>query len=184
MSPLTLNEIPRYECLMEVAKRFHELDPKSLEVFLHLIRVSEELSRYSQCHFAQHGITKGRFIVLMLLSDKVMGRRIQSPTPAELADKANCTRATMTGLVDSLERDGLVQRIPDSLDRRMMRVSLTDKGNDFMIGFLPEHFRRITNLMSCLDNNEQVLLVGLLGKLVERCGAAAPLCPSLKSECE
>ncbi len=38
---------------------------------------------------------------------------------------AGVTRATMTGLIDTLERDGLVMREPDPVDRRMMFVQLT-----------------------------------------------------------
>ena len=46
----------------------------------------------------------------------------------ELADDLAMTPRNVTGLVDHLERDGLVTRVPDSADRRSIRASLTAAG--------------------------------------------------------
>jgi len=55
-----------------------------------------------------NGISQGRFTVLMLLL-----RRSDVPiNPADIAERAGVTRATMTGLIDVLERDGFVKREP------------------------------------------------------------------------
>jgi DNA-binding MarR family transcriptional regulator len=86
-------------------------------------------------------------------------------TPAELADAAGVTRATMTGLVDTLERDGLVKREPDPNDRRMMSVVLTAKGEKFLGNFLPGHFKLISSLMATLTEAERKALVSLLMKV-------------------
>ena len=34
---LLLKEVPQYECLLERAKRYPELDPSAMEAFLHLV---------------------------------------------------------------------------------------------------------------------------------------------------
>ena len=86
-------------------------------------------------------------------------------TPAELADAAGVTRATMTGLIDTLERDGFVKRKPDPNDRRMMSVLLTAKGERFLRDFLPGHFKSISKLMSPLTEAERKTLVRLLTKV-------------------
>jgi len=177
MSLLMLKEIPRYECLLEVSKLYPELNPVACEAFLHLIRTSDEMMRVHAEFFSRHNISKGRFIVLMLLCDESTGTPLPK-TPAELADMSICTRATMTGLIDSLEKDGFVRREPDTDDRRMMKVTLTELGSKFVRSILPEHFRRITYLMSGLSESEQKTLVLLLGKIVERCATLEPLSPS------
>ncbi len=46
----------------------------------------------------------------------------------ELGRCAGLEPSTMTGLVDRMERDGLLQRQPDPTDRRAWRVFLTDEG--------------------------------------------------------
>ena len=46
----------------------------------------------------------------------------------ELGKKAGLEPSTMTGLLDRMERDGLVVRAPDSRDRRVLRIYLTNTG--------------------------------------------------------
>ena len=47
---------------------------------------------------------------------------------AELCEKSHVDRATMVGLIDRLEKDGLVRRMPNAGDRRAYKVCLTDRG--------------------------------------------------------
>jgi DNA-binding MarR family transcriptional regulator len=99
-------------------------------------------------------------------------------TPAELAEAAGVTRATMTGLVDTLERDGLVRREPNPDDRRMMSVELTSAGEEFIRRMLPGHFQLMAALMQPLTDEERKTLVGLLHKVLRHapnCAAAAPV---------
>jgi len=51
-------------------------------------------------------------------------------TPSELGERLIVTRATVTGVVDSLERRGYVRRRPSESDRRSTVVELTDSGKD------------------------------------------------------
>jgi len=71
---------------------------------------------------AMHGLSEGRMGVLFRLfrcGDMPLG---------ELADDLVMTPRNITGLVDHLERDGLVTRVPDTEDRRSVRASLTEAG--------------------------------------------------------
>lgn len=103
-----------------------------------------------------------------------------SLTPAQLAEQAGVTRATMTGLIDTLERAGMVVRRPDPVDRRQVSVELTPAGQAFLDDMLPEHFSRINTLLEPLSENERRTLVRLLGKIADRAlevfppGADAP----------
>lgn len=139
---------------------------------MNLLRTGDEMFRLMHAHYHGHSISQGRFVVLLLLFDKLAGSSA-AHTPAELAEKAGVTRATMTGLIDTLERDGLVHRAPDLDDRRMLSVTLTKKGDEFIKALLPVHFRRITELMSPLNENERKTLVRLLNKIIERTAALA-----------
>jgi DNA-binding MarR family transcriptional regulator len=171
---LLIKDLPRYDCLQEAAQRFPDLDPSACEAFLQLLRTGDELSRSQQTYLAQHNMSQGRFTVLMLLL-RAAGPRgccgAQPATvcnPAELADRAGVTRATMTGLIDTLEKDGFVKREPDPSDRRMMTVSLTPKAEAFLHDVLPGQFRRIAEVMQDLDESERRALVHLLSKVVSR----------------
>ncbi len=179
MPHLLLKDLPRYECLLEAAKEFPDLDPSAAEAFLHLLRTSDEVSGVNERNLADHNMSHGRFGVLMLLWRGGQPRTAKAAmcqaedcggprTPAELADAAGVTRATMTGLVDTLERDGYVKREPDPDDRRMMSVLLTAKGERFLHDFLPGHFKSIAALMATLSESERKTLVRLLGKIQQQ----------------
>lgn len=176
MPHLLLKDLPRYECLLEAAREFPDLDPSAAVAFLHLLRTGDEVFAITERNLTDHSISHGRFGVLMLLwrstqprAAKLMGADDCScggpRTPAELADAAGVTRATMTGLIDTLERDGFVKREPDPDDRRMMSVRLTPKGDRFLNDFLPGHFKVITEVLSPLSENERKSLVRILTKV-------------------
>ncbi len=189
MPHLLLKELPRYECLLESAKEFPELDPSATEAFLHLLRTSDEAFSVSERSLTSHGISQGRFCVLMLLwrgvqpqAARLLGAESCAcgpRTPAELADAAGVTRATMTGLIDTLERDGFVKRDPDPDDRRMMSVRLTPKAEDFLRGFLPEHFQVTARLMATLSEAERKTLVRLLAKISDQANALTLPAPAV-----
>ncbi len=50
--------------------------------------------------------------------------------PSELGARLIVTRATVTGVVDSLERRGFVRRAPNPSDRRSVLVEITPEGLD------------------------------------------------------
>lgn len=170
MPLLMLKDLPRYECLLEASREFPDLDPSATEVFLNLLRAGDEAFRIVESHMAQHEISQGRFGVLMALLGNCRrndGKEVPL-TPAELAERTGVTRATITGLVDTLERAGYVTRTPHPDDRRMMSVALTKRGQKLLTQILPEHFRRMAWLMGLLSESERKTFVGLLTKVLER----------------
>jgi DNA-binding MarR family transcriptional regulator len=184
MPHLLLKDLPRYDCLLEAAREFPDLDPSAAEAYLHLLHTSDEVFAISDRSLAGQNISHGRFGVMMLLWRSVQPRAakllgadecVPGPrTPAELADAAGVTRATMTGLIDTLERDGFVKREPDPDDRRMMSVRLTSRGERFMQAFLPGHFKAIAAIMGNLTEAERKTLVSLLTKVQQQAAVLNP----------
>lgn len=168
MPLLMIKDLPRYECLLEAAKEFPDLDPSATEVFLHLLRTGDEAFRVVEAHLASHDITQGGFGVLMALWGNCRRGNGTALSPAELAGRTGVTRATMTGLVDTLERAGHVRREPDPHDRRMMTVSITARGEKLLRKILPDHFRKMNWLMAPLSESERKTLLRLLLKLLSR----------------
>jgi DNA-binding MarR family transcriptional regulator len=174
MSHLILKNLPRYECLLEVAKQFPELNPKACETYMHLMRAGDEVFRVADTYFTKVNLSAGRFSVLVLLVDHMSGQPLRR-SPAELADLLHCTRATMTGLIDTLEKDGMVRREANLEDRRTMHVVMTEQGLSYLHGILPEHFRRISSLMASLTEEECNTLIRLVDKVTEQASRLEPL---------
>ena len=162
---LILKDTPRYECLAEMGKLFPDMDPSSSYAFLHLIKTTDDVWRVMHEHLANHNITQGRFLVLMLLMEKPDVDYRCPSTPAEIAEMASVSRATVTGLLDSLERDGFISRSPDPSDRRVTTIAITDSGRAFMAKILPPHFRILAHLMKPLNDDERTVLVTILTKI-------------------
>jgi DNA-binding MarR family transcriptional regulator len=56
----------------------------------------------------------------------------QAVPAGQLARAADLNPGTVTAMLDSLERDGIIERHPDADDRRVTLVSLTEIGQDLM----------------------------------------------------
>jgi len=70
----------------------------------------------------RHDMSEGRLSVLWLLRVKT------AMTLGELAERLDVSPRNITGLVDHLERDSLVERFPDPDDRRAIQVRLAPAG--------------------------------------------------------
>jgi DNA-binding MarR family transcriptional regulator len=160
---LSLRELPRIEVLQEDARHIPTLDPQTVLAFLSVLVVAADVERRLDSHFARYGLSHGRFVILMLLR-----RRGEAMSPAELADAAEVTRATVTGLLDSLEADGFVLRSSRKGDGRMIDVKLTKKGKELLERTLPDHYARIASFMVDLTRAEKKTLVDLMAKVRER----------------
>ena len=84
---------------------------------------------------------------------------------SELSARSQIDRTTMGGLVDRLEKEGLVKRLPHPDDRRAYQVFLTPRGKS-----LEEELCAVANRVqgrvnAPLTAGEQATLVRLLEKL-------------------
>ena len=165
-----LKDIPQYDCFLEAAKHYPSLEPSANEAFLHLLRTADLVTGDFQSFYNRHAISQGRLTVLMLLHPTFMksrGLAADSLTPALLADAAGVTRATMTGLLDTLEKDGFIGREPDAHDRRITHIRLTPSGRKRVEAMIPDCFQRIARIMTPLNKTERRELVRLLQKIQE-----------------
>ena len=159
---LLLRDLPRYEMLQEKSKRYPELDASAVEATLVLLRVASDVFEGMGAHLARHELSQGRFMVLVLLDRHERGEGV---SPSEIAEQLGVTRATVTGLLDGLEKEALISRQTHPEDRRAFCIELTPKGRQFLATLLPGHYRRIAGLMAHLNPAEQKQLVKLLSKV-------------------
>ena len=112
------------------------LDTRELAAWRGLLRVraalAAELDRELQ---AEHGLPLSHYEVLMLLGDAPGGRLRLT----ELAASAILTQSGVSRLVDRLERDGLVRRVPCEEDRRGFFAELTESGAELLGRARPTH---------------------------------------------
>lgn len=145
--------------LEKLAQCYPDLDVESAETCLAFLRAAADVQIALDTHFARHDLSIGKFTLLMQLFTG------DGLTPSECATRSGVTRATITGLLDGLERDGLLERHSNPGDRRMLKIHLTDQGRTLLEQMLPDHFCRVTGLMAHLTSTEKQTLIQLLQKL-------------------
>jgi MarR family transcriptional regulator, 2-MHQ and catechol-resistance regulon repressor len=82
------------------------------------------------------------------------------------------TSGTMTSVLDTLERNGYIERLADSGDRRRVLVDVTPKAQDVLDRLLPEVVQTATAVMAGFDDKE---LNGFLETLARIRAAIAAL---------
>jgi DNA-binding MarR family transcriptional regulator len=102
-------------------------DEGSVEVFeaLGALRLAAKRIHDAMERFAEsHGLSESRLRVLTRLCHRPSR---QLPLGA-LAEGMDVSPRTMTDIIDVLERDGLVKRVPDPTDRRTVQAVITEAG--------------------------------------------------------
>jgi MarR family transcriptional repressor of emrRAB len=161
MPYLLLKEVPRYECLKAAAARVPGADAAICQLFLNILHTGDVVSRQEATFLAPYGLNQARLIILVLLDMSPNG----SLRSSELAEEANVSRATITGLLDTLERAALVARTADSRDRRASCVKITEKGSALLQKVQPLLTQWTESILSALSARERGHLVTLLQKV-------------------
>ena len=88
-----------------------------------------------------------------------------SLTMGELSARLMVTSGSVTGLVDTMEAEQLVERRTHPADRRSTLIDMTLRGRDLFDRMAPTHAAWVEDLMAGLTQAEAATLYRLLGKL-------------------
>jgi DNA-binding MarR family transcriptional regulator len=136
----------------------------SEKTFRELIRLFGLLEKVMQPYFARFGISGSQWGVLRNLhraeAEGLTGLRL-----TDLGDRLLIRPPSVTGIVDRLERVGLVVRDGAPEDLRAKLVSLTDKGRQLVGQVLAVHGEQIEKVLGCLNPAEQERLYRLLSRV-------------------
>ena len=142
---------------------FPELDNKALLNFGDTMLLMHRMLALAERYFKAEGISKARFLILIHL---FVHRDSDGECITDLRASYPISSATMTVVLDTLEKEEMVERVPNKKDRRKVTVKITRKGKEFMQEFIPRHHKNVAQMASCLDSDEREILPGLLHKLI------------------
>ena len=152
---LLLKELPSTQSLEKFLVRYPETDIQAILDFAIMLRAASDISDALDKLLAKHALLQGRWWVLVLL----LRQPDLTSSPSELADKAGVTKATMTGFIDGLEREGLVSRLMDTVDRRKFMIRLTAAGQHKLDEVMPDYCNKVRALMTTLNTEERNVMV-------------------------
>ena len=143
--------------------RYPEADIRAISDFVNLLRAASDISDALDKLLARHGLLQGRWWVLvLLLRDEEL-----TSSPSALSEKAGVTKATMTGFIDGLEREGLVSRLMDTIDRRKFLIRLTPAGQQKLDEVMPDYYGKVQALMATLSLTERDAMISNVKSLAE-----------------
>lgn len=157
-----MNLEQKYTALLHEAQRRKMADIENLRLCFQTLSLASSIDRDCAAQLAPYGLSEGRFVLLFLLD-----AANDAVAPKTLAEQAGITRATVTGLLDGLEREQLVERHADPEDRRALCIRLTAKGKQVAKSVFDQHSRWIASLFAGLTQVEREQLTGLLEKVAK-----------------
>ena len=89
-------------------------------------------------------------------------------SPHVIAARLLVTSGTMTSLLDTLERRGLIRRVPHPSDRRKLLIDITDEARDIVDRMVPRVHGASRDAFAVLSDTECETLVGLLERVQAR----------------
>jgi MarR family transcriptional regulator, negative regulator of the multidrug operon emrRAB len=97
----------------------------AMHFYQQLVSIVSYINRLKQIELKHHQITSNEFVILdALLQHSTEGHM----TPSGLAYYTGATTGTITGRLDSLVNKALIYRDADPIDRRSVKIQLTEKG--------------------------------------------------------
>jgi len=148
----------------EVIRRLGGHAPRATTEALSALRLAAKKIHMAMERYADaRGLSEGRIHIVMRLA----GQPEHRLPLGDLAEMLEVAPRTITGLIDNLERDGWVQRLPDPTDRRSIQAQLTKKGLDQVQAMLRDVRHRQASTTTGLSPDELVQLRHLCLRLVQ-----------------
>lgn len=144
---------------MKTTKQYGKAIDRALSMWVKLARAHNTMYTLADRNIISFGLTTPQFGAIECLG------HLGPMTIGNLCKKMLVSGGNMTVVIDNLEKDGLVERIRESKDRRKIIVRLTKKGEKLFEKIFIQHAEYIKELADALTAAEQEEIGRLLKKL-------------------
>lgn len=145
-------------------------------VLVALRRIIRATDLHSRKLGKKTGLTTPQLVIIQAVGD------LKDPTVSDIAKAVSLSLATVTTILNRLERNGIVNRARSSVDRRRVIVTLTEEGQSLKSSAPKPLQDRFVDRFSRLESWEQHLIVASLERVAAMMDAedldAAPLLAS------
>lgn len=141
-----------------------------------LLRLTRRVHRIQKRHLERRelGITPAQSRLL-----RTLAHYGSPPRMADLAERLEVVPRAVTTLVDGLEANGKVRRVPDPANRRVIRIELTDDGRAALRELRAARRSAAEEILAPLGDDQRETLGELLDTLID--GTVAPPCRDASS---
>ena len=158
---------------MTISEVSKTTDKTPLGTLLSIFTSFEVLERYLEVELRQHEATLIKFNIMSTLF-----KNGGEMTPSEIAESVFREKNSITSVINTLEREGVVRREPSTDDRRSVKVIITDKGWKKANRLSPIAQELSREALACIDkeqleelvNNMRAIRESLLPKIAKASG--------------
>lgn len=129
-----------------------------------LNRISENISKHFEKSFRKSNLTIAQYNILLTMAFLIEYEK----TPIKLTDLVpfdNGSLANISAVIERMYRKGLVEKIRDSVDQRVVRINLTPLGEKALKEHVNPTTEMVKAMFSVYSGEEINLLISLLNKL-------------------
>ena len=154
-----LKDLPdNYDILENIIRPYTEDSTSSVMAYIVLMRLGTDLQLALEKNLKPYGLSRAGYVTLVVLNHS----SASEVTVSELADRVGVTRATMTGILNTLLKKDFVDRYPHTMDRRSLLVRIRQKGVKLINQISPKMFNHISEFANGLTEEEKKEMIGLL----------------------
>jgi DNA-binding MarR family transcriptional regulator len=161
---------PPPEVIEEIRKRLSEREVQGMQALFALRAGAQQMDNALNEWLADTAGSFARFRILMAL----WASKGQEISHSDIVSAMGVTRATVSGLMAALERDGLVKSKSDEEDRRKLIARLTAKGETTIKKAFETSLNRFRAVFASLSEPELTQLTALLHRIREGFAASQP----------
>ncbi len=138
-------------------------DKTPLGTLLSILMSFEVLERYLEVELKNHGAS---LIHFNIMSD--LYQNGGEMTPSEISESVFREKNSITAIINTLEREGVVRREPSASDRRSVKVVITDKGWKEANRLSPIAQELSREALACIDKDKVEDLVAIMRDIREK----------------
>src|SRR5690606_5842722 len=143
-------------------------DRYDLRILSSLRRIVRSIDTHSRRLAADHGMTVPQLLCMIKVDE------LGALTLKELASEVHLSPSTLVGIVDRLEKSGIFARERSVMDRRKLRITLTDKGRALLAQSPSPLQADLVQAIERLPELERATIALALERIVECIGEELP----------
>jgi DNA-binding MarR family transcriptional regulator len=140
-------------------------DPRGIEIIRAVNATARMLEVIADHGLQARGLSLPRLRLMLALYAEEQHGNHTGVSPSQLSDWQHISKNTVSSLLESLEQDGLIERALHPEDKRKFNIRLTRAGKSLIAQTMPEHGKRLADVVGVLTTDEQNTLLKLLDKL-------------------
>ena len=129
-------------------------DNTTVRTFILFMQTARVVQKYADAHLYR----KARLSTVKLIVLRVLASNGRAMNPSEIAEWTQTERHNITVLVNRMRRDGLVTAERNSGNKRLVDITLTDKGRDVLSRAMPVATEVVNRVMRSFSEDDVALL--------------------------